>query len=386
MNELTPKIAFLIGLYLLVFGCSEMDEYPIPEHFENLESLSIYSADIAPDYHIQLERDQTFGDTDEAFIGWLKTMAVDTNGNVYIADGNDLDIKVYQKNGNYLGSIGQEGDGPGEFRNITSIKTVSGQLVVLDENRQLIQWFSASNYNLLHSVQIDTDLEDIQVPRVSDIFVGNDQSMMLKFSKMMNRNERFHFYSLSDYSGAIIAHNVLELKGADIFSDATGGFAIAMVLPFARNPLVAISKTYGMYVARNHEFLIKEYQRNGEYKRAFYYPFKNSDLIRSDVLNMYGNENVRRAVQNADFPNTWPALDNLLIDDENRLWVSTIVENFDVYEWWVLKKTGELITKFEWPREEPIEVVKNGYMYTRETEEESGLQQIVRYKIEMGVL
>ncbi len=41
------------------------------------------------------------------------------------------------------------------------------------------------------------------------------------------------------------------------------------------------------------------------------------------------------------------------------------------------------MSKFEWPRDEPIEVVKNGYMYTRQTEQETGLQQVVRYRIEM---
>jgi len=65
----------------------------------------------------------------------------------------------------------------------------------------------------------------------------------------------------------------------------------------------------------------------------------------------------------------------------NRLWVFTIVEDFDVYEWWVLELSGELITRFEWPREEPIEVIKNGKMYTRQTDEETGLEQIVRYGI-----
>jgi hypothetical protein len=68
-------------------------------------------------------------------------------------------------------------------------------------------------------------------------------------------------------------------------------------------------------------------------------------------------------------------------DDSNRLWVSTIVEDFDVYEWWVLEDNGELITKFDWPRDEPIEVIKNGKMYTRQTDEETGLERIVRYQI-----
>jgi len=89
-------------------------------------------------------------------------------------------------------------------------------------------------------------------------------------------------------------------------------------------------------------------------------------------------------IREADnLPESWPALNDLLIDDENRLWVSTIVEDFEIFEWWVLEETGELITRFKWPRDEPIEVVKNGYMYTLETDEDTGLQQVVRYRIEM---
>ena len=82
-------------------------------------------------------------------------------------------------------------------------------------------------------------------------------------------------------------------------------------------------------------------------------------------------------------PTHWPAIHEMLIDSNNRLWVSTIVENFDIYEWWVLEASGELITKFEWPRDEPIEVIKNGKMYTRQTDEETGLEQVVRYGIEI---
>ena len=73
----------------------------------------------------------------------------------------------------------------------------------------------------------------------------------------------------------------------------------------------------------------------------------------------------------------------MLIDANNHLWVSTIVEDFDVYECLVLEETGELITKFEWPRDEPIEIIKNGKMYTRQTDKETGLEQVVRYGIEI---
>jgi len=55
---------------------------------------------------------------------------------------------------------------------------------------------------------------------------------------------------------------------------------------------------------------------------------------------------------------------------------------FDVWEWWILEETGEIITTFEWPRDERIEVGKTGFMYTRQTDQKNGLQQGVRYRIE----
>lgn len=39
---------------------------------------------------------------------------------------------------------------------------------------------------------------------------------------------------------------------------------------------------------------------------------------------------------------------------------------------------------FTWPRCLQIEEIKNGKLYAREADEETGLQQIVRYRIEMN--
>ncbi|TVR32958.1 MAG: hypothetical protein EA390_04565 [Balneolaceae bacterium] len=74
----------------------------------------------------------------------------------------------------------------------------------------------------------------------------------------------------------------------------------------------------------------------------------------------------------------------LAVDDKGRVWVATIVKNFSVHEWWVLEENGELMARFEWPRDEPIVVIKEGKIYTRQTDEETGLQQVVRYRVEIN--
>jgi len=54
-----------------------------------------------------------------------------------------------------------------------------------------------------------------------------------------------------------------------------------------------------------------------------------------------------------------------------------------IHEWWVLQDTGELIATFRWPGNRSIEKIQDGYFYARETEETTGQQQVVRYRVEM---
>jgi len=72
-------------------------------------------------------------------------------------------------------------------------------------------------------------------------------------------------------------------------------------------------------------------------------------------------------IRETDLPTTWPALDKMLVDDKNRLWVAVIVADQDIYQWWVLDGSdGSLLARFTWPRTRQIEVVKNGKLYTSE--------------------
>jgi hypothetical protein len=73
----------------------------------------------------------------------------------------------------------------------------------------------------------------------------------------------------------------------------------------------------------------------------------------------------------------------MFFDDKNRLWIATIIEDMEMYKWWVLRETGNVITKFKWPRDKPIQVVKNNYLYTKE-KNEMGVPSIVKYSYEIN--
>jgi outer membrane protein assembly factor BamB len=134
------------------------------------------------------------------------------------------------------------------------------------------------------------------------------------------------------------------------------------------------------------EMLIKIYDEEGEYQRAFYHPDPEIPLELEDALAHYqdSGENVVRAIRNDTLPETWPAFDALKLDDAGRLWISTFTSDPQTSEWRVLDAAdGTLLARFNWPRGKQIETIKNGKLYARETEEETGLEKIVRYQIEM---
>ena len=95
------------------------------------------------------------------------------------------------------------------------------------------------------------------------------------------------------------------------------------------------------------------------------------------------NDQQRHLFRNSSLPETWPAVQHFLMDDQQRFWISTIIDDRNNYVWWVLKENGELIGRFIWPSEKEIQFVRNGKIYVLEADHESGLDQIVRYGIKM---
>jgi len=82
------------------------------------------------------------GEDDEEIFGVIVDIITDAEGNFYLLDAQLSEIKVYSGDGEYLRTIGREGEGPGEFRgafnmfrvpggNIGVLQTFPAKIVVL---------------------------------------------------------------------------------------------------------------------------------------------------------------------------------------------------------------------------------------------------------------
>jgi hypothetical protein len=338
-------------------------------------------------YNIEITPEIKFSGNDDVIIGSLGAIQVDDSGRVYMADRRRQVIEVFNFDTSYAGQIGRQGDGPGEFRSLGPMKLFDGKIYILDTNRQLINIFSIDNLRFERTINFDpaiwSNIENLSGSRVSDFYVQNGSDLLIEFSKLNSAEDRQLLYHILKDEDQVQNEPLLKLKDVSIFVDRSTDVPLVMTLDFNRRSLFTQDQNLNFYSAWTEDFSIDRYLADGTLDYTLFASIENVDFNRQKFIDSYSNERLRNAVQNAESPDDWPVLKQLMVDDGNHLWVSTIVEDFDVYEWWVLEPSGELITRFEWPREEPIEVIKNGKMYTRQTDEETGLQQVVRYGIKM---
>ncbi len=78
---------------------------------------------------------------DEYLFGSVRSIAVDDDRNVYVLDGQARHVRAYDADGNYLRTLGRDGEGPGEFKVPIGLAISNGRLLVRDPANGRVQLF-----------------------------------------------------------------------------------------------------------------------------------------------------------------------------------------------------------------------------------------------------
>lgn len=390
------KLWLPVILLLLFVGCASPGT-DLPPELLDLENLSVYNSDRQPSYDINLEPEQSFGDTDQVLIGNLTDFEVDDQGRVYLADGEQLTVYVYNRNGEVVSRLGREGRGPGEFQSIEGLQRSGNRLYVDDNNLDRASIYSTGSLSHEGTVDLAYSQEDVEklgrYNRVylEDYLVRNSGGLLLKFvSYDMSQKEKYDEYAETDHYYHLSADGELDsLEWAQLPSETgallpIGPRVMGFNVAFYGRHLRRLSGDDRLFTATPPHFLVKVYDEEGTYRRAFYYPFDAVPVTKDNAQQAGIPEYALQSMAHLDMPETWPAIESIVVDDRNRLWVSTIVEDFDVYEWWVTDDEGQLLAQFRWPRNRRVEVVRNGKLYALEEDTTTGITEIVRYNIALG--
>lgn len=382
---------FLLGLFLFA-GCSPPDKPDIPLHLQDIDNLTVYSIEEEPAYRLQLIHEQSFGDTGNLHFRHIGGALADESNRV-ILFGNvngSPGIHVFNPDGSHLSAIGRTGSGPGEFRMLLSPPEIKSNLLYhFDPSLLRVNVFSMDDFSLdqtfilepwdvRHSPEVDGMLTGYVHPR-------NDQSFLIGFSGQVEDTLR-QKYLITGPDGQALSDVILELYFENKFISSETSFGVN--LDFKGRSLLSISESDEIYTTWTEEFLIRKYDSQGEYHSAFYYPLRGGAFDREQFYEtnpiLRARPDLQAIIENEErFPDTWPVLESILVDDEDRIWAATTTDEFNLFRWRVLESDGELLAEFIKPRDQRVLHIKNGYLYMHETVEESGLQSVEKYRIEL---
>lgn len=382
---------WLLLFLIILWGCSPIKKQQLPKSLQNLKNLTAYLKNTKPARSITFKEIATYGSSEKLLIGNAGDIAVDDSGRVFIAGLQNMVINVFRPNGQFITQIGRKGKGPFEFTYINKLQISNKRLYVFDSPQYKLSIFTLDNLIGNKTVFLGRNRANFQelnkaYPTISKLYIRNNGTYISEF--ISNSTHNISKWQNIDMIGMLYLLNENGMITSKLFNFITEirtvlEMFLYPVKPFFGDALIVLSDDNHIYLAGGDKLLIKVYSPDGIYRRAFYYPQEKIPLTRKSAIKAKIRDSYVEDMESMKLPKYWPVLTRMKIDEQDRLWVATTVKDMKVYQWWVLKPNGRLIARFLWPRSKPIQTIKNGYLYTRETEMKTGLEQIVKYRFEM---
>jgi hypothetical protein len=375
---------FLILFVCFCPACSKKQENGAAvEVIEGIEYVHNPGIPLYPDKTVVFEEEISIGSEDaEGNIllyrpGWY---LVDQKGFVFICDFQDLKIKVFDPDGHMVRTIGQKGDGPGEFQNI-------GEMALLPDDRLLVLDWEAHRTSLF-----DTEGKFIN----SHKFMNWSYDVFLTTNSFYVRDERIFgektrlVVKACDLSGnEIFTYGEFEPHHMKDIKDAGQWFSVSQ--PFdVRSILTGDQKNARLYHCMNDKYLIEVYDQNGKLFRKIdrpYSPIPTKAEDKKKYLEGFADSSEAHLALIDKFvqmPPVKTVTDRMVVDDAGNLWIETNEE---------MEEQGETSIAYDIFNEDGIYMAKvwldispgiftNGKMYTRESDRETGYRQYKRYRID----
>lgn len=305
---------------------------------------------------------------------------VDSEGNIYICDFQDMQIKVFDPDGRLSRTIGRKGDGPGEFQSI-------GEIALLPDDRLLVLDWEAHRISLF-----DTEGKFVNSHRfmnwsydfyaTTNAYYVRDENIFGPETQLSVKAYDLSGQELFSFGKFVYSHS-LEIN--------EGGRRFSISKPFGVYSILAgDQKNARLYHCLNDTYTIEVYDRDGKLFRKIDRPYKLIPVTgkdREDYLeSIRGISEGDRALvdKNLEMPSVKNITDSMVVDDSGNLWVETNEEK---------QEEGKTLVAFDIFNEDGIYEAKvwldislglfrNGKMYTRETDKESGYRVYKRYRVD----
>jgi len=311
-----------------------------------------------------------------------------SNETIVVSNSGTHELRFFDSNGNFIKSTGQNGRGPGDFGNWSSMrlhKYDDDSFLVNDNTNNRVQIFS--NDGELINVRTIEKIDNAYNPSYSDTYTDNSilirsvigPGFMMPGKPGEIRYFEFGFHRLlPDWT-----YDKMVFKIADRprIENEYKGVTDFPYIPLTSAPIYVTDSINGALFSAASEPIITRIDTAGKMTHTYEWnvPRTKTDSVwdrykQEYYLEPLSNDPDRKALYEHMFtldlpiPENIPALSELKIDSEGNIWAKRFILPWDDNEVWdILSSNGEWLTKLEVPGSFTITEIGSDYLlgYTR---------------------
>ena len=286
-------------------------------------------------------------------------VVADDRERIYVSEGagNLTHIKVFDKSGNHITTIGRQGQGPGEFSQISNIQiTPENELMVHDRSSHKLTFFSLDGEYLRTILYTGVEVGELRVTSKGEYLVRT-----MNYQSPINPDSLNVSHEAKKYSSDF---KFIRMIAKDSYRKAVALQSWMMIRFLSSDSFMCGN-------SETNEFQI--YNPEGELVRTIMRDFKPIEINQDE-------KQKRGLTRYKDLPSHFPAFQDFSMDEEGRIYAQLYERQMDKDKYYFDVYNPEGIYLAKVPLNALPKCWKNGKMYTVE-EDEEGYQYIKRYKV-----
>ena len=329
----------------------------------------------------ELEEDLSIGsvDNENTMFYQIRGIAVNSQNNIYVLDSGNHRIQKYDKDGNYLQTIGRKGEGPGEF--------MSPYDIVLDEKGNI---YVSEGMKMHVFDPKGNSIKDIVLTKFIMGYSTDSEGNIIAFGFVLAERAQNFGVLLINPEGKI-TKTIAEYPGMSMVSrkGTMFSFTHSYTPQLSFSPIEKKGAVYGYgleYKLFATDFSGKPSLIIKKDEPAQSITRREKDKIIDDTLESTaeeGREWPRDVVEEgANFPDHRPFFNGIASDDTGRIYVrrlKSVLDESEEAEFDIFGPEGYYLyrTKLSFRPE----LIKDGSLYRTTYSEETGEYKVIRHRI-----
>ena len=333
--------------------------------------------------------DESAGDT--ILFGSISQIVVNGRGDIIVAENNPFLIHSLGSDGSYLGSVGGQGQGPGEYLYFAGPVIGPADSVYLWElltNRVLI--YDPDDFSWVRSIEVGDDGEK-QVSSLMGViengfivakslppFLESDDGLWsinddyhYELTKV-NSNGNFEADLFGTVAAGEMIYNIQENRGLNFIS-----------VPFARSPTWEVGPDDMLYYGWSDAIEITLVSADRSTREVISYEHDPVPITDAEMDEEQPEDELFREILAAYEPHeTKPAFQTFVVDESGRVWIKLSTREDAVQaEWLILNRESQAVGSASLPVAVNLELIRGGYAYGR-CQERGQAPMVVVYEIQ----